>query len=209
MQAALEVHSKWKDMVLDKPLQAANRVAAQAPQLPRVRHSTHSSFSRDVLGAADDEAAGKQQAVHARVQELRRGDHAELERTPLLAKRRLAEILTPPEAAFAFQPWRSPIQRTVDSLSQKNAGLQRQLTSLYYDAHLRLYMADMLTPADYVKAEGGSLDASLLSWIRGQFTLDGEKARVNALPTRLTHPEFFLTDEDNTHSDNNKIKFIN
>lgn len=195
--------SQWQKLVLDGPLEQL-RNAQPPPQMPAPTPPppARATFDAAVLEAAADDSESVAQLRHKRVEALRQGDHIELERNPASAEQRLRDVLNPPPEAYAFRPWQTPIQRTVDALRKKNDELKRRITSLYHDAHLRLYMLDMLTPQDYAD---GNLDASLLHWITGQFCLSNPGASPpSAMPNRLTHPEFFMTAEEKNHIKRNK-----
>jgi hypothetical protein len=95
---------------------------------------------------------------------------------PLAPSQRAAAIQawgSPPEAAFAYQPWRTPIQKRVAALQKEIESLQKTLVQRYNDVHLRMYLLDVLKPVDYVSGEGGSLDSSLLYWMCAQFEQEG------------------------------------
>lgn len=71
------------------------------------------------------------------------------------------------ESDLDIKPWQTKYEQKYDELVKTNVFLQKKLSSLYNDIHLRMYILDIIQQNDLPVED--SLDASLCYWVFNQF----------------------------------------
>ena len=170
------MESDWENIVIQKPLKHVNqniqdKLNRKPPSVKLPRYDMTSSWlSKEIINSNKE-----QQKLYAfKKNQSLKGYQAEPRLTSQKQEAVLQSILKPSKSDFDFQPWRTPIQKRVESLQKGNEKLQKNLVQIYNDVHLRMYLLDVLKPTDYIQTEGSRLDASLLYWITSLFELDGK-----------------------------------
>tara|TARA_Y200000002_G_scaffold381309_1_gene394997 strand:- start:321 stop:980 length:660 start_codon:yes stop_codon:yes gene_type:complete len=87
------------------------------------------------------------------------------------------------ESDLDIKPWSTKHEKEYDTLLKENNFIQKKLSNLYNDIHLRMYFLDIIETTDLLDKE--SLDNSLCYWVFNQFkenaTEDSEKEELNKI----------------------------